>query len=44
MIHGGDIYSNKIEYDFSVNINPIGCPQQLIDALKDSLTLIRGRD
>ena len=40
MIHGGDIYSNKIEYDFSVNINPNGCPQQLIDAMKDSFTSI----
>ena len=26
MIHGGDIYRNKVEFDFSVNINPLGIP------------------
>lgn len=25
--HGGDIYRNKIEYDFSANINPLGMPE-----------------
>lgn len=25
--HGGDIYHNKIEYDFSANINPLGMPK-----------------
>lgn len=28
-IHGGDIYRNKIEYDFSVNINPLGFPENI---------------
>ena len=23
-IHGGDIYRNRIQIDFSVNINPLG--------------------
>lgn len=23
-IHGGDIYNNKVNMDFSVNINPLG--------------------
>ncbi|MBR6404061.1 MAG: aminotransferase class I/II-fold pyridoxal phosphate-dependent enzyme [Eubacterium sp.] len=37
MIHGGDIYSNKIQYDFSVNINPLGCPETVIKAVKDGI-------
>lgn len=32
--HGGDIYRNKIQYDFSVNVNPLGmtekCRQEAI--------------
>lgn len=27
MIHGGDIYSEPIEYDFSVNLNPLDCSE-----------------
>lgn len=27
VIHGGDIYRNEIEYDFSVNVNPLGMPE-----------------
>lgn len=30
--HGGDIYRNKIEYDFSVNVNPLGMPERVIHA------------
>ena len=26
-IHGGDIYTNKVQLDFSVNINPLGIQQ-----------------
>lgn len=26
-MHGGNIYSNKIKYDFSVNVNPLGIPK-----------------
>lgn len=26
--HGGDIYRNKIQYDFSVNINPLGMTEK----------------
>ena len=37
MSHGGDIYEKKIEYDFSVSINPMGAPAEVIDALKDSI-------
>ena len=25
-IHGGDIYRNKVVFDFSVNSNPLGVP------------------
>jgi len=39
-MHGGDIYRNKIEYDFSVNVNPLGMPQKMRDALIDSVDLL----
>ncbi|MCR5342709.1 MAG: aminotransferase class I/II-fold pyridoxal phosphate-dependent enzyme [Butyrivibrio sp.] len=29
MLHGGEIYGQKIEYDFSVNLNPYPCPEQV---------------
>ncbi|MCR5662641.1 MAG: aminotransferase class I/II-fold pyridoxal phosphate-dependent enzyme [bacterium] len=35
--HGGDIYNNNIKYDFSVNLNPCGCPEPVLDALKRSI-------
>ncbi len=28
-MHGGDIYRNNIYYDFSVNLNPLGVPQEV---------------
>ena len=42
MIHGGDIYSarEKIDgriIDFSANINPLGIPQAVKDAIKDNI-------
>ncbi len=40
MIHGGDIYRNQIELDFSVNVNPLGMPKSvelaLMQAVKES--------
>lgn len=30
--HGGDIYRRQIEYDFSVNINPLGMPERSLSA------------
>ena len=33
-IHGGDIYSNKIKYDFSVSLNPLGCPVGILEAAR----------
>ena len=35
--HGGDIYNNNIKYDFSVNLNPCGCPEPVLDALHESV-------
>ncbi len=33
MTHGGDIYSRKVELDFSANINPLGMPSGVREAL-----------
>ena len=35
--HGGDVYNNDILYDFSANLNPIGMPESVADALKNSV-------
>lgn len=32
-IHGGDIYTNKVKIDFSVNVNPFGIPKGVEAAL-----------
>ena len=32
-VHGGDIYRNRIDLDFSVNINPSGIPKSVKAAL-----------
>lgn len=31
--HGGDIYTKKVQSDFSVNVNPLGIPQPVKQAL-----------
>lgn len=33
MNHGGDIYRNRIQMDFSVNLNPFQAPQAISDAI-----------
>ncbi len=38
-IHGGDIYRNQVEYDFSVNINPMGMPVKSIEAAHEGIVL-----
>lgn len=38
--HGGDIYTRPIQLDFSANINPLGTPEGVIQAVKDSLSLL----
>ena len=37
-IHGGDIYNNKVNMDFSVNINPLGIPDTVKEAMSDALS------
>lgn len=36
-MHGGDIYSSKVKYDFSVNVNPLGIPRKAKSAGKKAL-------
>lgn len=36
-MHGGNIYQNEIEYDFSVNLNPYGKVESLNDFLRNSI-------
>lgn len=36
-MHGGNVYDKKIKYDFSVNINPLGAPQYLLEELRKSV-------
>lgn len=38
-IHGGDIYRSPVDYDFSVNINPLGMPQGSLEAAQRALLL-----
>lgn len=37
-MHGGDIYRNLAELDFSVNISPLGVSKRVREALEDSLS------
>lgn len=37
MVHGGDIYRNKVELDFSVNINPLGISESVCRALMNAV-------
>ena len=37
MSHGGDIYRNKVNIDFSVNLNPLGIRDEMKEALIRSL-------
>ncbi|MEE3398721.1 MAG: aminotransferase class I/II-fold pyridoxal phosphate-dependent enzyme [Eubacterium sp.] len=36
-MHGGDIYTRKVDLDFSVNINSYGVPERVLEAVKKSL-------
>ena len=38
-IHGGDIYRNAVIMDFSVNVNPLGMPQGVKQALQKAVGL-----
>lgn len=37
VIHGGDIYRNHVDIDFSVNVNPLGIPESVENALYESV-------
>ena len=39
MIHGGDIYRNYVKSDFSVNINPLGIPEEVKTALNNAVAM-----
>ena len=38
-MHGGDIYRNKVKYDFSVNVNPLGMPKEVTESLAEAITM-----
>jgi len=38
--HGGDIYNNIVELDYSVNISPYGIPESVREALVKSLLMV----
>lgn len=38
-IHGGDIYRNHVNIDFSVNVNPLGIPEGVKEALHQAVGL-----
>ena len=40
-IHGGDIYSNRVSMDFSVNVNPLGMPDAVAAVLHQAVELCR---
>jgi threonine-phosphate decarboxylase len=35
--HGGDKYGKQVKYDFSVNVNPLGVPKHVQDAILSAL-------
>lgn len=35
MAHGGDIYRNRVKHDFSVNVNPFGPPDAVIESIRE---------
>ena len=35
-VHGGDIYRNDVDVDFSINTNPLGIPENVKQALSDA--------
>jgi len=38
--HGGDVYRNLVDYDFSININPLGMPAKAKQAACDGISLV----
>ena len=40
-IHGGDIYRNQVRLDFSVNVNPLGMPDGVEEALHEAVSSVQ---
>ncbi len=38
--HGGDVYKNKVKYDFSANVNPYGAPDDVRTAIVEATSEI----
>ncbi len=38
--HGGEVYSHPVELDFSANINPLGTPEAVVEAVRQSIPLL----
>ena len=38
-IHGGDVYRNRVDIDFSINVNPLGTPECVKEALHRAIEL-----
>lgn len=38
-VHGGDCYRNRVEYDFSINVNPLGMPEESRRAAMEGIML-----
>ena len=36
-MHGGDVYRNQVHMDFSVNVNPLGIPRSVKDAMEQGI-------
>lgn len=34
--HGGDVYHNRVRFDFSANVNPLGTPPEVVRAIAES--------
>ena len=37
MSHGGDVYRNKVNMDYSVNLNPLGAQEEVLSAMRESI-------
>ena len=37
MVHGGDIYRNNVKIDFSVNLNPMGTPEEVMEGVRGAM-------
>ena len=39
--HGGDVYSRDYKIDYSANINPLGPPEGVLRAVRESAAMIQ---